>query len=68
LAYSNNKFTGDITSFVRSWVTQNENYGLLLEAGNQVLGLELFALKGSDFSTIAERPRLRVTYTQPMNL
>lgn len=68
LVYNNNQFIGDITAFVRSWVTKNENYGLLLEAGNQVLGLELFALKGSDFSVVAERPRLRVTYTQPMNL
>lgn len=67
LAFSGNQFIGDITSFVRSWVTQNENNGILLEAGNQVLGLELFSLRGSDYAVISERPRIRISYTLPMN-
>ncbi len=63
LSLSNNKFSGDITTFVRTWVSRKQNYGLLIQPGNQLNGLDLFALKASDFSENAERPRLRVTYT-----
>ena len=67
LSFKDNNYTGDITSFVRKWVSRNENFGILIEAGNPILGLELFALKGSDYSEISERPRLRITYTQQKN-
>lgn len=63
LTFKENKFTGDITTFVRNWVSRKENFGLLIETGNQFLGLDLFALKGSNYSEISERPRLRITYT-----
>lgn len=68
LKYSNNKFSGDITAFVRSWVSRDENFGMLIESGNQILGTDLFALKGSNFSEIPERPRLIITYTVKKNL
>ena len=67
LSFKDNNYTGDITSFVRKWVSRNENFGILIEAGNPILGLELFALKGSDYSEISERPILRITYTQQKN-
>ena len=67
LSFKDNNYTGDITSFVRKWVSRNENFGILIEAGNPILGLELFALKGSDYSEISERPRLRIIYTQQKN-
>ena len=62
-----NQYTGDITSFVRKWVSRGENFGIFIEAGSPILGLDLFALKGSDYSEISERPRLRITYTQQKN-
>jgi hypothetical protein len=36
---------------------------LLLQAGNQVDGLELFAIFGSDAADLSMRPGLKVTYT-----
>ena len=63
LTLKENKYTGDITSFVRNWISTKENNGILIEAGSPTSGLELFALKGSDYSEFSERPRLRITYT-----
>jgi hypothetical protein len=67
LSYSAGKYSGDITGFVRSWVSTKQNFGMLLQSGNQLLGLDLFALKGSDYPEVADRPRLRITYTQQKN-
>jgi hypothetical protein len=67
LLSSDNVYSGDITTFVRTWLGRNENYGILIEAGSPTLGMDLFALKGSDYNTISERPRLRITYTQQKN-
>lgn len=67
LLSSDNQYTGDITLFVRNWVSRKENYGMLIEAGSPITGLDLFALKGSDYSNISERPRLRITYTHQKN-
>jgi hypothetical protein len=63
LSYKDNKYSGDITLFVRNWVSRKENNGILIEAGSPTSGLEFFALKGSDYSEFSERPRLRITYT-----
>jgi len=68
LSYKNNQFSGDITGFVRSWVSKDQNFGMLIETGNPSLGTDLFALKGSDYSEIAERPRIIITYTVKKNL
>jgi hypothetical protein len=67
LVSKDNQYAGDITLFVRNWVSRGENFGMLIEAGSLTLGLDLFALKGSDYSVISERPRLRITYTQQKN-
>ena len=66
--YSDNQFKGDITAFVRSWVSRGENFGMLIETGNQTLGTDLFAIKGSDYSEITDRPRLLITFTVKKNL
>jgi hypothetical protein len=66
--YSDNQFKGDITAFVRSWVSRGENFGMLIETGNQTLGTDLFAIKGSDYSEITDRPRLIITFTVKKNL
>jgi hypothetical protein len=63
LSYKDKKYSGDITSFVRNWIDTKNNNGMLIESGNPASGLELFALKGSNYSEISERPRLRITYT-----
>lgn len=63
LSFKDNKYSGDITAFVRNWITRKENNGILIETGSPTSGLELFALKGSDYFEITERPRLRITYT-----
>jgi hypothetical protein len=63
LALKDGKYSGDVTLFVRNWISRKENNGMLIEAGSATSGLELFALKGSDYFEITERPRLRITYT-----
>ncbi len=63
LSFNDNKYSGDITAFVRNWISSNENNGILIQTGNPTSGLELFALKGSDYFEFSERPRLRITYT-----
>jgi hypothetical protein len=68
LTFSGNKYTGNITSFLRNWIDTDENNGLLLQAGNQFDGLELFAIYGSDALDLSLRPRLKVTYTIKENL
>jgi hypothetical protein len=68
LSYKNNQFSGDITSFVRSWVNKGENFGMLIETGNQSLGTDLFVLKGSNYSEITYRPRIIITFTVKKNL
>jgi hypothetical protein len=68
LTFSDNKYTGNITSFLRNWISTGENNGLLLQSGNQFDGLELFAIYGSDAADLSLRPRLKVTYTIKENL
>lgn len=68
LSYSESEYSGDITSFVRSWISQNENYGLLIQPSNLILGTELFAIKGSNYSDPSLRPRVIITYTVKKNL
>jgi hypothetical protein len=63
LPFKDKKYTGDITSFVRNWIDTKNNNGILIESGSPASGLELFALKGSNYAEISERPRLRITYT-----
>ncbi|RKY99602.1 MAG: hypothetical protein DRQ13_01990, partial [Ignavibacteriae bacterium] len=68
LSFNDNSYSGDITSYVRIWINENRNQGVLLRSGNAIEGLELFALKGSTAADFAERPRLRIVYTVKENL
>jgi len=63
LSLSNGQYIGNIASIVQNWVSTRTNQGLLLEADGNLLGLELFALKGSKASNLQLRPRLRITYS-----
>ena len=68
LSYSNNEYSGDITNYVRTWISKNENYGMLIQPANLILGTEFFALKGSDYPDVNLRPRVVITYTVKKNL
>ena len=63
LSFSDNSYSGDISSYVRTWVNENRNQGVLLRSGSDIEGLELFALKGSNALNHSERPRLKIVYT-----
>jgi hypothetical protein len=61
---SGNTFTGDIAKFIQSISSgYHDNNGFIITAGSQNLGIDLFALKGSDTSDPSLRPRLVITYT-----
>jgi len=68
LSYSNNEYSGDITNYVRTWISKNKNYGMLIQPANLILGTEFFALKGSDYPDVNLRPRVVITYTVKKNL
>jgi hypothetical protein len=68
LSYKDNEYSGDITSFVRNWISTGNDYGMLIQSGNQILGTNLFAFKGSNYSDVALRPRVVITYTIKRNL
>jgi len=67
LSRSGNTFTGSITSFVQNWVSNADqgydNQGILLRTSDQLNGVELFALKGSNAIDASLRPLLKITYT-----
>jgi hypothetical protein len=67
LSLKDNSYSGDITSYVRIWINEMRNQGLLLRSGNDIEGLELFALKGSTAVSHAEKPRLKIVYTVKEN-
>lgn len=57
-------FSGDIARFIQSIASgYHENHGIILAAGGQNLGVDIFALKGSDASDTSLRPRLVIIYT-----
>lgn len=58
-----NRFEGNISAFVRYWLNQKDNQGILLKAGNDINGVEKFILKGSTFPDYNERPKLEIVYT-----
>ena len=66
LDYVNNKYTGNLTSYVRRWVDEKVNYGVLIRPGSQIEGLELFGLKNSS-AEFSLRPRLRIVYSLKEN-
>ena len=63
LIKNNNTYTGDITLFIISWITNEDNQGMVIRSASLIEGLELFAIKGSDDPNLSERPRLRIVFT-----
>jgi hypothetical protein len=57
-------FSADISRFIQSISSgYHENNGFIITAGGQNLGVDIYALKGSDASDTSVRPRLVITYT-----
>ncbi len=64
LSRFNNYFTGNIAPFIQSIASgYHNNNGIILAAGGQNLGVDIFALFGSEASDHSLRPRLVITYT-----
>ena len=63
LIKNNNIYTGDITSFISSWITNEDNQGMVIRPASLIEGLELFAIRGSEYPELSERPRLRIVFT-----
>jgi hypothetical protein len=64
LSRTDNYFTGDVVRFIQSISSgYHDNNGIVLAAGGQNLGVDIFGLKGSDAADPALRPRLVITYT-----
>lgn len=60
---SGNIFSGDITSFARSWQFNNNNQGIILKNFDRLNGLEKFILYGSNNIDPSLRPKIKITYT-----
>ncbi|MCZ6702992.1 MAG: hypothetical protein O6940_08130 [Ignavibacteria bacterium] len=63
LTKENNIYTGDITSFITSWITNEDNQGMVIIPASLREGLELFAIKGSEYPKLSERPRIQIVFT-----
>jgi hypothetical protein len=63
LGKKNNIYTGDITPYITSWITNEDNQGMVIRPASLIEGLELFAIKGSEHPELSERPRLRIVFT-----
>jgi hypothetical protein len=63
LGKHNNIYTGNITSYITSWINSENNQGMVIRSASLTEGLELFAIKGSDYPNLSERPRLRIVFT-----
>lgn len=57
------RYEGNISSFVRYWLNQSDNQGIIIKAGNELAGVEKFVLKGSTYPVYEERPKLEIVYT-----
>ena len=56
-------YSGDITRFVQSWVSEQENNGLQLFLVNEITTVNKVALKGSSVTDSNLKPYLEVIYT-----
>jgi len=63
LVRNNHIFTGNITSFITSWIANDDNQGMVIRPASLTERLELFAIKGSEYPELSERPRLRIVFT-----
>lgn len=64
LLRSESKFAGDITNIVRAWKNNVDNQGMLIRASSELRGVEIFSIKGSNASNIADRPKLEIVYAR----
>jgi hypothetical protein len=67
LRKDNDVYSGDVTSFVTLWIANNNNEGMIIRPGSITEGLELFAIKGSEYPDSSMRPRLRIVFTSREN-
>ena len=56
-------YTGDITRFVQSWVSNQENYGLQIFLVNEITTVNKVALKGASPTDPNLKPYLEIIYT-----
>jgi hypothetical protein len=63
LSKKDNIYTGDITPYITSWITNEDNQGIVVQHASLIEGLELFAIRGSEHPELSERPRLRIVFT-----
>jgi len=61
---SGNTYTGEITNIIRAINNNVDNQGLLVKSTLEFWGLEIFAIKGSNASNIADRPKLEIIYSK----
>lgn len=64
LSRSGNTYTGLITNIVRAINNNVSNQGLLIKPLNELRGLEIFALKGSNAADKTKRPKLEIVYSR----
>ncbi len=56
-------YTGDITRFVQSWVSNQENHGLQIFLVNEIITVNKVALKGASPADPNLKPYLEIIYT-----
>lgn len=64
LTRNGNTFTGPITNIIRAINYGVDNQGLLIKAGNELSGVEIFAIKGSNAADKSLRPQLEIVYSR----
>lgn len=61
----NHTFRATVTSYIQQNLIKKNYQGFLISAADKMNGMELFALRGSNASIYAERPKLEIIYTMP---
>lgn len=64
LSRSGDKFSGDITNIIRAITNGVDNQGFLIKSLDDLTGVELFVLKGSNAANITQRPLLEILYSR----
>lgn len=59
-----NTFTGSITNIIRAINNGVANQGFLIKSGNELSGVDIFAIKGSNAADKSERPKLEIVYSR----
>mgnify|MGYP005840616501 CR=1 FL=1 len=61
----NHTFRATVTSYIQQSLIKKNYQGFLISAADKMNGMELFAVRGSNASIYAERPKLEIIYTMP---